>query len=109
MRYFSEIITGSANKIVYGDGLTSIEAEPKTLRRVRVAVSAYQNTWIEGWFERERQFLAVDGVLSNRADPLKDFIPIDYEIPIGKTWKFALRCGGTAIVIYCMYGYEIPE
>ncbi len=107
MRYFSEKITGVTNDIVYGEGLTSIQAEPKRLINVMLTITAQEANWIEGWFEREQQLLINDYLIPINTDPFRFWYDINYDIAIGKTWKLALRCGANARILYCSYGYEI--
>jgi len=108
MRYFSEVVNGVINDIVFGEGLTSIEAEPKTIRNIMCVITSQQSNWIEGWFEREQQLTINDYLIPINSFPYRYFVDINYAIPIGKTWKIALRCGANANVLYIVYGYDIP-
>jgi hypothetical protein len=105
--YYSEAITGSANATVYGNGITSTEAEKKHLVELWVVVSGRQGNFVEGWIEREKLVSVIDQVLSLPADAYRVVISVDVDIDIGRTFKAALRCGGTATNIYVTYVYTL--
>lgn len=108
MRYFdSETITGSANSTVYGQGLTSTEAEKKVLKRIYFIVSARQGNFAEIWKEKERLANIHDNVINLATDDTKTVFEVDIEIPTGQTVKPAIRCGGTATNLVVVYEYEI--
>jgi len=108
MRYFhSETINGVANSTVYGSGLTSTEAEKKTLKRVYIITSARQGNFAELWREKERIAMIHDNALNLATDDTKTVFDVDIEIPVGQTVKPAVRCGGTATNLVIVYEYEI--
>ena len=105
--YESERIVGVANSTVYGNGLTSTEAEVKRINRVWIITSARQGNFAEFWIENERIANIHDDILPLNNESFRIEFPIDVELPIGKTLKPALRCGGTATNITVIYEYEI--
>lgn len=105
--YFSETIIGSPNSVVYGNGITSTEAEKKHLHEVWVTVSGRQGNFIEGWIEREKLVSVIDQLLCLPADAYRREIIVDIDIPVGQSFKIALRSGGTATTIYVTYVYSI--
>lgn len=108
MKYtYSEIITGAVNSTVYGSGITSTDVEKKKLNSVVIVTSAKAGNFIEGWYERERTHIISDNILPLVNDTYRIKIDVDDVIEQGKTWKVALRCGGTASVITVMYEYEV--
>jgi len=107
--YWSEEINGVANSTVMGEGLTSTEAEPKKLLAVIVTVSSKVGNYVEGWLERERKMNVIDYTLPTPDDYHKLVLDVDEDIPVGRTWKAALRCGGTPTNAYVTYIYEIAE
>lgn len=108
MKYtYSEIITGVVNSTVYGSGITSTDVEKKKLNSVVIVTSAKAGNFIEGWYERERTHVIADNVLPLVTDGYRIKIDVDEVIEQGKTWKAALRCGGTATNITVMYEYEV--
>jgi hypothetical protein len=105
--YYSEIITGLANTTVYGNGITSTEAEKKHLVELWVVVQSRHDNFIEGWIEREKLISLVDEILSLYSDAYRVVIPVDVDIDIGRTFKVALKCGGTPSTIYITYVYTL--
>lgn len=107
--YYSETITGVSNTVVYGSGLSSTEAEPKRVLNVMVVVSARNGNMVEGWIERERILQVYDLLFPLQTDTFRLNLPIELEIPIGKTFNFAVRSGATATTLYVTYEYEVKE
>ena len=120
MRYFQKFrITGVANAVTYDDGLKSTEAEKKRLVTCHVQMNSWAATDdndVQGWHERakvfeapERMFNYVDIAVS---PPVSRFelgskLPVDLDIPVGETFKIALKCAATAVDMRGMYEYEI--
>lgn len=105
--YYSETITGQANSTVFGLGLVSTEAEPKRLIGLIITVSSKVGNIVEGWLEREKKMEIIDENLPLTTDNYRVVIDIDEEIPVGRFWKVALKCGGTPTIAYVTYIYEI--
>ena len=105
--YESERVVGVANTETFGTGITSTEAEPKTLAAVFITVSAREQNRIRLWLEREKILDVIDGVLPLEGDYFRYEIPVDLEIPIGRTVKPAVLCGGTATDLNIAFKYEV--
>lgn len=105
--YFSETVTGLANGLRMGSGLTSTEVEPKKINNVIITVSARNGNFVEGWIERERTFVVQDRHFPLNTDAFRLVLPIDLEIPIGQTWAIGVRSGSTATDVFVTYEYEI--
>lgn len=105
--YESEIITGLANITVNGGGITSTDAEPKKLTAVILTVVSRNGNVIEGWYERERRLMIIDHQAALPAEAHRLRLPIDFEISIGKTWRVAVRSGGTPTTVHVAYEYEL--
>ena len=105
--YRSETIVGQANKTVYGKGLTSTEAEKKTLKGIYCITSGRSENFLEVWKESERIAEINDMLLPVATDNPKQMIELDVQIPVGQTVAPALRCGGTATTVRVIYVYEI--
>jgi len=116
LRYKKFEVRGTANTIGYDVGLTSTEEEPKKLKYIEIRVDAFHKNTIEGWLEREQFFEildrtveAVNGVTIadiNTRNPIAR-LDIDVDIPIGQTFKVAIRCGAAITNIEGAYAYEI--
>lgn len=120
MKYFQLFrITGVENTITYDDGLKSTQAEPKRLLAVHAQMDKYAATddnEFQGWHERAKVFDfpeklipsedAAD-VASSVSEPRSKAIPVDLDIPIGETFKAAMKCAATKINVRGVYEYEI--
>ena len=112
-------ITGVANTITYDDGLKSTEAEPKRLVEIELAVNNYKDNDIQGYHERQKVFdvpdrlvdMEEDGLSTNRAKPGARLTAIDVnlDIPVGETFKLAIKCGATVSDLKGCYVYEITK
>jgi len=109
-------ITGSANTTIFDTGLTSTEEEKRKLVGVIVSLSAQIGNIIEGWLEREKVVDLYDYVLNTheasgtnmyKSVNKELIIPIDMEIPVGQTFKMAVKSGATAINLFGSYIYEL--
>ena len=120
MKYFQLFrVTGVANTIAYDGGLKSTETEKKRLIAVHLELEKYANTddnEIQGWHERAKTFEFPEKMfsteLSNAVVPVnvprkRDKIPVDFEIPVGETFKVAISCAATAVDMRGVYEYEI--
>lgn len=120
MKYFQLFrVTGVANTITYDDGLKSTEAEPKRLLAVHVQMDAWAATDdndIQGWREREKIFEFPEKLFpselssktaSTIAEPRTKTIPVDLDIPVGETFKLALKCAATLTKVRGVYEYEL--
>jgi len=71
---------------------------------------------VQGWHEREKIFdfpeklfpseNAAD-VKSDVSEPRSKVVPVDLDIPVGETFKIALKCAATATKLRGAYEYEI--
>jgi len=112
-------VTGVANNITYDDGLKSTETEKKNLVAIHLEVAAYAATddnEIQGWQERAKIFefpeKLFNAELANATAPANtrpkmDQIPVGLEIPVGETFKIAIKCAATLNSIRGAYEYEI--
>jgi len=118
-KYESFTVTGSANSTVYDIGITSTEEEPKHIESILVNVSGYAGNFIEGWVETERVLEIPDYIVDTDADtgsavlPYSTYklieIPLDMDLPVGQTFKVAIRCGGTAKNLRGAYKYTVTS
>ncbi|MBA7621631.1 hypothetical protein ES703_28996 [subsurface metagenome] len=120
MRYFQLFrITGIANTITYDDGLKSTESEPKRLIACHCQMDGHSETDdndVQGYHERAKVFdipeklfpsLATSLTQSRLAQPETKIIPVDLDIPVGETFKVAMKCSATARHLRGSYEYEI--
>ncbi len=120
MKYFQLFrITGAANGIKYDDGLKSTEAEPKRLIFCHIQMDAYAATddnEVQGYHERakvfefpEKLFPSMPAVFqaSTLSEPRSRAIPVDLDIPVGETFKVALKCSASLTALRGAYEYEI--
>lgn len=114
-QYFK--ITGVANTITYDTGLQSTQAEKKRLISVSTLVSNYKDNQLQGYHERAKVFEIPDRLLDmednglslNRAKPGARIneIEVGLEIPVGETFKVAIKCGADVQDVYGTYNYEL--
>ncbi|MBA7495904.1 hypothetical protein ES702_06500 [subsurface metagenome] len=118
MVYFQKFsITGVANTTVYDDGLESSRENPKRLLSIIVQVDTYQGNDIQGWWEREKIFdmldYHLDTIEEGSTDKIaKSFnrlneIEVGMDVPVGSTFKAAVKSGSTKCDLYGAYRYEI--
>jgi len=118
MIYFKKIfIQGLANTTVDDDGLESSKENPKRLLSIIVQVGSYMGNDVEGWWEREKVFALRDSLIDTLQEGSgtktgKSFnrlneIEVGHDLPVGSTFKLALKCGGSPDVLYGAYRYEI--
>ena len=112
-------VTGEANKVTYDGGLQSTVTEQKHLTAVHVELAAYAATDdndIQGWQERakifdfpEKLFNAEVAAATAPANtrPKMGLIPVDMDIPVGETFKIAIKCAATLNSMRGAYEYEI--
>lgn len=112
-------VSGAANGITYDGGIKSTETEKKNLTAVHIEVAAYAATddnEIQGWLERakifefpEKLFNAevANATAPANTRPKMGVIPVDLEIPVGETFKIAIKCAATLNAMRGSYEYEI--
>jgi len=105
--YYSETVTGVANTEILGKGVTSTEAEPKTVKEVYVIVSGRYGNYVRGYVERERLFSIEDYVFPLATDSFRFVLDVNFDLPIGQTFSVGIACGGTASIIHVVYKCEI--
>lgn len=120
MKYFQSFrITGAANGITYDAGLKSTAAEPKRLNAIHVQMDAHAGTDdndVQGYHERAKVFdipeklFPSEDVADNKSDvpePRSKPVPVDLDIPVGETFKVAIKCAATAVNLRGAYEYEM--
>lgn len=120
MVYFQKIaITGVANTTTYDDGLESSSENPKRLLSVISQVDAYRANDVQGWLEREKIFdlpdklidteqLAGDNNFSKSFNRLNE-IEVGHDLPVGTTFKVAIKCGENKTDFIGAYRFEIVK
>ena len=120
MVYFQKIsITGVTNTTTYDAGLESSQENPKRLLSILVQVDAYEGNDVQGWAEREKIHEIPDKLIDcpdegSSNQTAKSFnrlneIEVGMDLPVGTTFKTALKCGGTANNLVGAYRYEIKQ
>lgn len=120
MIYFQKIaITGVANTTEYDDGLESSKENPKRLLSVLCQIDEHQGADVQGWWEREKIFdipdVLIDVYETHGTDKAgKSFnrineIEVGHELPVGSTFKVALKCGASPNDFKGAYRYEIVK
>lgn len=120
MKYFQLFrITGAANTITYDGGLKSTMAEPKRLIACHVQMDFYAATddnEVQGYHERAKVFDLPEKLVQSEAaadtasavsEPRSNIIPVDLDIPVGETFKLALKCAATLTKLRGAYEFEI--
>lgn len=118
MVYFKKIaIQGVANTTTFDEGLESSSENPKRLLSIIAQVGSYMGNDVEGWWEREKVFALRDSLIDTVQEGTsnkhaKSFnrlneIEVGQDIPVGSTFKVAMKCAGSPDVFYGAYRYEI--
>lgn len=120
MKYFQSFrITGVANSLEYDDGLKSTESEPKRLNNIHAQMDKHAGTDdndFQGWHERAKVFDIPEKMIPDQltgdttadlAQPRSKVIPVDLDIPVGETFKAAMKCAATLCNVRGVYEYEI--
>lgn len=120
MKYFQLFrVTGLPNVITYDDGLKSTEAEKKRLLSVHVELTGYADTDdndVQGYHERAKVFDLPERLfnterigtsLPSNTRAKRDHVPVDLDIPIGESFKVAIKCASQPSNIRGAYEYEI--
>jgi hypothetical protein len=105
--FYSEQVSGVANKEVLGNGVTSTEAEPKKINKISVTVNGRYGNFIRVYVERERIANIIDYDLPLPTDTFRRDIELNFELPVGQTLKVGIACGGTASIINVVYECEV--
>ncbi len=115
--YQSFKITAAANSEVADGGLESTGAEPKKIVGILLHVTGQAGNIVKGYIEREKivdlydYHLSTDentgGVNMQKTTNRLQFIEINVELPVGRTFNAAIACGATAKDVYGSYVYEL--
>ena len=110
-------VAGQANTIIYDTGLQSTAAEKKRLLSVSLIADEVALNQVQGYHERAKIFDLPDQLIDvesstgniNLAKPgarIND-IEVGLDIPVGETFKVAIKCAATPTDIYGTYNYEL--
>jgi len=110
-------VVGVANTITYDSGLLSTQAEKKRLLSISILVFGVIDNQVQGYHERAKIFDIPDRLIDvedgtgsiNLAKPgarIND-IEVALDIPVGETFKVAMKCGATATDAWGTYNYEL--
>jgi hypothetical protein len=112
-------ITGVANQTVYDTGIEGTVEEPKKLISVLVQVTGYSGNFVEGWSEKVRITEVPDYLIdtpeqegdanSPKSAQRINEIPVDMELPAGKKYQLAMRCGATNKDVVGAYVFEVTK
>lgn len=110
-------ITGVANSIVYDSGLQSTEGEKKRLLSVNQVVTGYAGNDVQGYHERAKVLDVPDVLVDQETAAFTEdeskpgarinTFEIGLEIPVGESYKAAIKCGATAKNLIGFYEYEL--
>jgi len=110
-------VAGVANTITYDTGLLSTQAEKKRLLSVSLAVDEVADNQVQGYHERAKVFDIPDRLVDvenatgaiNLAKPGARLteIEVGLDIPVGETFKVAVKCAATATDVLGTYNYEL--
>jgi hypothetical protein len=114
-------ITGSANAIVYDDGLKSTDTEPKSLIAVGVQMDTYPATDdvdVQGYHERAKVFeipckmfgqnAAATAAEQAGSERMRE-VDIDIDVPVGEVFKVAIKSAANAVNVRGYYKYTIKK
>ena len=110
-------VIGVASSIAYDTGLQSTQTEKKRLLSVSVITSLPKDNDVQGYHERAKVFdipdrlidVEIDAWTTNYAKPGARIneIEVGLDIPVGETFKVAVKSGAVATDIYGTYNYEL--
>lgn len=110
-------VQGAINDIVYDAGLKSTSAEKKRLIDIWVITDLTLDNDIQGYHERAKVFDVPDRLMDTEVDAFttdlskpgarRNEIEVGLDIPVGETFKVAVKSGAAASAIYGTYNYEI--
>ena len=117
MKYYKRIsVSGTANKEILSDILTSTEEELKHISALwftEVTGTLYHDAILRAYIERERivdfgynNFL-IDADADDRM--IAPRLEIDQDLPVGQTLSVGFVSGGTASIIEITVEYEITS
>lgn len=115
-KYYQRLtVTGGASSTVADTGLDSTEEEKRTLVSVLLYVTGYADNEVEVWIERELIASIPDYLLVSDASSGSTNVQyttdrkveweLNHPIPVGKTAKVKIKCGGTAKNVRGCYCY----
>lgn len=111
--------TTGTNSTKYDDGLKSTAVEKKTLKNVHVVLSVHggnNNNDFQGYLERAKVFdipeeiiptLALAETTLTESGARHLIIPVNLAIPVGDTFKVAMKVGAAGCTFAGMYEYEV--
>ena len=114
-QYFK--VTGATNTITYDAGLQSTAAEKKRLLSISIIAGGITDNQVQGYHERAKVFDIPDRLIDFEGDAYNtdaakpgariNEIEVGLEIPVGETFKVAIKCGAVLTEIWGTYNYEI--
>ncbi|MBD3293821.1 MAG: hypothetical protein GF393_12930 [Armatimonadia bacterium] len=115
--YQRETVTGVANDRVYGNGIQSTQSDIKHILGVYINVDEYADNDVELYIERERILQMHDyffdtyddtgGTSTPYSTSKQCFVPLDFDLTVGKVLQAAINCGVTATDLRITYVYEL--
>jgi len=110
-------VNGVASSIVYDGGLLSTQSEKKRLLSVSVIASLILDNDVQGYHERAKVFDIPDRLIDVEVDAFTSAEPkagarineieVGLDIPVGETFKVAIKCGAAPADLYGTYNYEL--
>ena len=107
---------GSANATVLDGGIASTEDEKIRLLGVHVSVDQLAGNTIEGWIGQTRHVEIYDyNVRTHAASGTNqypdtraaNYLPINRDLEVGKSFKLGIKCGATATDVFGAYEFEV--
>lgn len=117
--YYKEFhVAGTINVTEYDNGLMSPVDNPITINAVILNTDAMEGNYIEGWIGTKKVLEIVDYCIDTQEETAAQApmsaskigrLPVELKIEAGKSFKIAIRCGGTASNLFGSYEYtEVP-
>jgi hypothetical protein len=112
-------ITGVANKITPDGGITSTPTELKNIVSVSLLVNGYADNEIHGIHEKATPITIPDRLIDVETDAFTENeakpgarineLEVGLDLPLGETFKIAIKCGATAKNVWGTYNYELKK
>lgn len=110
-------LAGIINDIAYDPGLISTPSEKKRLVSISLLVNQVIDNHVQGYHEKAKVFDIPDRLIDVENNAYNynyqkpgariNEIEVGLDIPVGETFKLAMKSGATATNIYGMYNYEL--
>jgi hypothetical protein len=116
-RIIYEAITGQANKEIAGTGLTSLEKEKRTVKKLYLYVTGHAGNVVRVYLDTLKAIELIDYFIITDASSGSTNVQlntnrvieldVNYELAVGQKLLAAINCGGTAKDLHVGYAFDV--